>query len=395
MASIHKDPRGKSPYYYCAFALPNGKRCFKSTKFKDRNAAQAFCLSMEGASKKAAANNFPEDQARKILNEIRMLSGDTAIRFKTTANYCAEWLESRRGSSTEGTYARYNGVVRAFLAHIGKQRCSLSIEAITAIDVKSYRDLEVREGKARTTANLTLKTLRSLFNDARREGLITVNPAEAVKTFDVVPESRDVFTHEQLRDIVAKASPEWKTAVLLAYYSGLRLRDAVGLKWENVNFERQQIRYFPRKGNHGQSGKPDWRKHVSGQLEVPLMPELETHLLSLPSSDDPAAGLCPVLTERTTGGNRGLSRLFHELMAEADIYSERGAEKKGKGRQFKTLGFHSLRHTFVSELANADVPADVRRQISGHNDEKIHERYTHLDSETKRRALAHLRPLTS
>ena len=38
-------------------------------------------------------------------------------------------------------------------------------------------------------------------------------------------------------------------------------------------------------------------------------------------------------------------------------------------------------------------PGDVRRQISGHNDEKIHERYTHLDLDTKRRALAHLRPL--
>jgi hypothetical protein len=35
----------------------------------------------------------------------------------------------------------------------------------------------------------------------------------------------------------------------------------------------------------------------------------------------------------------------------------------------------------------------VRRQISGHSDEKIHERYTHLDVDTKRRALANLRPL--
>ena len=28
---------------------------------------------------------------------------------------------------------------------------------------------------------------------------------------------------------------------------GLRLRDAVSLAWENVNFELRQIRYFPRK----------------------------------------------------------------------------------------------------------------------------------------------------
>ena len=290
------------------------------------------------------------------------------------------------------------------MAHVGKQRARASVEAVTPQDVKSFRDLQVKEGKAETTANLALKTLRSLFNDARREGLISTNPAEAVVTFGAEKEARDVFTHEQLCALVAKASPEWKTAILLAYYSGLRLRDAVSLTWDNVNFDLRQIRYFPRKSDRrrsqtvsaiGQVRRPDWKKHVTGQLEVPLMPEVEAHLLSLPSSDDPAAKLCPTLAAKSTGGNRGLSRMFQRVMAAAGIYSDRGVEKRGKGRQFKTLGFHSLRHTFVSELANADIPADVRRQISGHNDEKIHERYTHLDLDTKRRALAHLRPLTT
>ena len=46
------------PYFYCAFTLPNGKRCFKSTKLKDRKAALAFCLSMENASNRATARNL-------------------------------------------------------------------------------------------------------------------------------------------------------------------------------------------------------------------------------------------------------------------------------------------------------------------------------------------------
>jgi integrase len=349
---------------------------------------------MEGAARKAAARNLPEEQARKILNEIRELSGDSAIRFKSLAAYSAEWLESKEVTLSEGTLVRYKGFVNDFVANVGKQRAGASIEAITSQDVKVFRDLQVKEGKSETTANLALKTLRSLFNDARREGLLAINPAEAVKTFGVEKEARDVFTHQQLCALVSKASPEWKTAILLAYYSGLRLRDAVSLSWDNANFELRQIRYFPRKSNRGLSRRPDWKKHVSGQLEVPLMLEVEAHLLSLPSSDDPAGKLCPALAAKSTGGNRGLSRMFQKVMAEAGIYSDRGVEKKGKGRQFKTLGFHSLRHTFVSELANADVPADVRRQISGHSDEKIHERYTHLGLDTKRRALAHLRPLT-
>jgi integrase len=395
MASIHKDPRGKSPFFYCAFTLPNGKRCFKSTKLKDRNAAMEFCLRMEGAARRAAARNFSEEQARKIINEIRELSGDGAIRVKSLAAYSAEWLRSKEVTTSEGTFTRYTGFVNEFVAHLGKHRAGATVEAVTPQDVKSFRDLHVKDGKSETTANLALKTLRSLFNDARREGLISTNPAEAVKTFNVEKEARDVFTHEQLCALVAEASPEWKTAILLAYYSGLRLRDAVSLSWDNVNFELRQIRYFPRKSNRGLSRRPDWKKHVTGQLEVPLMPEVEAHLFSLPSSDDPAAKLCPTLAAKSTGGNRGLSRMFQRAMAAAGIHSDRGVEKKGKGRQFKTLGFHSLRHTFVSELANADVPADVRRQISGHSDEKIHERYTHLGLDTKRRALAHLRPLST
>src|SRR5207244_10942150 len=101
-----------------------------------------------------------------------------------------------------------------------------------------------------------------------------------------------------------------------------------------------------------------------------LMPEVEAHLLSLASSDDPTAKLSPTLAAKSTGGNRGLSRMFQRVMAAAGIHSDRGVEKKGKGRQFKTLGFHSLRHTFVSELANADVAADERRQVSGRSDQK-------------------------
>jgi integrase len=395
MASIHKDPRGKSPFFYCAFTLPNGKRCFKSTKLEDRNAAMEFCLRMEGAARRAAARNFSEEQARKIINEIRELSGDGAIRVKSLAAYSGEWLRSKEVTTSEGTFTRYTGFVNDFVAHLGKHRAGATVEAVTPQDVKSFRDLHVKDGKSETTANLALKTLRSLFNDARREGLISTNPAEAVKTFNVEKEARDVFTHEQLCALVAEASPEWKTAILLAYYSGLRLRDAVSLSWDNVNFELRQIRYFPRKSNRGLSRRPDWKKHVTGQLEVPLMPEVEAHLLSLPSSDDSAAKLCPTLAAKSTGGNRGLSRMFQRAMAAAGIHSDRGVEKKGKGRQFKTLGFHSLRHTFVSELANADVPADVRRQISGHSDEKIHERYTHLGLDTKRRALGRLRPLST
>ena len=77
-------------------------------------------------------------------------------------------------------------------------------------------------------------------------------------------------------------------------------------------------------------------------------------------------------------------------MAAAGVRSPLGEKKTGKGRQFKQLGFHSLRHTMISNLANADVSADVRKEFAGHSSDEIHRRYTHLDLETQRRAIARI-----
>lgn len=61
-----------------------------------------------------------------------------------------------------------------------------------------------------------------------------------------------------------------------------------------------------------------------------------------------------------------------------------------KGRQFEALGFRSLRHSFISTLANSEVPADVRKQIVGHSSEDIHRRYVHLDLMLQQKAIANL-----
>ena len=70
-----------------------------------------------------------------------------------------------------------------------------------------------------------------------------------------------------------------------------------------------------------------------------------------------------------------------------------GSEERGKGRRFKALGFHSLRHSFISRLANAEVPADVRKQLVGHSSDDIHRRYVHLDLSLQTKAIAGLSSL--
>ena len=93
---------------------------------------------------------------------------------------------------------------------------------------------------------------------------------------------------------------------------------------------------------------------------------------------------------RTVGSFGGLSNAFAAIMKEAKLECKLGEKKEGAGRRFRKLSFHSLRHTFISRLANANVSADVRKDMAGHSSDQVHARYTHLDISAQKKAVEQL-----
>ena len=82
---------------------------------------------------------------------------------------------------------------------------------------------------------------------------------------------------------------------------------------------------------------------------------------------------------------------FKRIMAAAGIDAGVARERAGAaGRNVSRLSFHSLRHSFTSQLANAGVPAEVRQQLTGHSDLSSHRIYTHLEVDTLGKAIAAL-----
>jgi integrase len=114
---------------------------------------------------------------------------------------------------------------------------------------------------------------------------------------------------------------------------------------------------------------------------------LERYLLDLTASDDPKAFIFPNLSQKRVGGAGGLSLLFRKLMRATGVSGEEIVEKKaGKGRRFYAHGFHSLRHTFVSQLANQNVSRELRMKLAGHTSD-AHDRYTHHDFELLKKSV--------
>jgi integrase len=373
MASLHRDPRNKSLFWYCAFKLPNGKRTFRSTKQTDRKKASDICRAWEKAAEAAGRGNLTAVQATKVLNEILESVGESPIRQKSVRHFFANWLVGKQKANKEATGRRYKTPIREFLDSLGA-RADRPLSALTPADIEHFRDVRTEQGLSAATVKLDLKLVRSVLNTARRQAFILHNPAEAVDLPLVKSNERDVFTPDDVRALLKLAAPDWKTATLLGYYMGARLGDVVSLKWSSVDLVDGVIFYI--------QGKTGGKKVV-----VPIHPDLEEHLLGI-ARDNPTGFLCPSLSRVNTGGRSGLSNQFTGLMTQAGI--DQRQIQSSRNHKFSQKSFHSLRHSFSSALANLGISADVRMKLTGHKSVDVHGRYTHMQLEQLKKAIQSL-----
>jgi len=376
MASIHKDPRGKSPFWYCAYTLPNGRRAFKSTKLTDRDKAQEFCRGLERASRLGANGNLTETRARELISEIVETALGEPLKFYSTEEWLRDWLEGKKTAKSNATYVKYRHTIDSFIAALGP-KAKRNLNQVTPRDVQRFRDAELEAGKHPTTCNYAVKHLRIPFNVARRQGLLTHNPAEAVEMITAKEEQagKGTFNIEQLQAIL-KAAPsrEWRGAILLAFYTGARLQDVANMRWSSVDLHDQLISF--------RAGK------TKESVTVPMHSTLQSYLIELPAPDNAKAFLFPSLANKRTSGKSGLSMAFSRIMQKAKVKGEVIRERTGKGRTINALSFHSLRHSFNSIMANAGVSQEVRQKLTGHSSTEMNKRYMHHELEPLRAAIA-------
>jgi hypothetical protein len=119
MGSIHKDPRGKSPFWYACFTLPNGRRTTRSTKHTDKRKAQAVCAALEKASKLARDGNLQDLAARKVIAEVYEIANGEPLPSSQIEAFFNNWLAAKQIQTAPSTHRRYKDVIRQFLIFVG------------------------------------------------------------------------------------------------------------------------------------------------------------------------------------------------------------------------------------------------------------------------------------
>ncbi len=315
-------------------------------------------------------------QVDRVVRNIWERHTGQRITLNRADEFLRGWVASLKVK--DGTRERYEQIVEEFLTMLG-ERAAFDMKAIEPAHVQAFVDRDGKLGRSGTTIVLNAKILRSAFNHAMRAGVIEKNPAGAVQLPLVINEERQPFTEGEIASLIAATKgTDWQTAILLSSEAGLRLGDAVKLQWEAVDFANGVITFIPQKTSR--KGK---------EVKVPLSTRLHKHLDALASKAEAQTSpyVCPTLASREIGGRRGLSFEFAGIMERANVASGARKAQDKRSRQFSPKTFHSLRHAFVSRLANAGVAEDVRASLVGHADPKETERYTHLEMETRRKAV--------
>jgi len=205
--------------------------------------------------------------ARKILNkrynqivETGVLGSSKRKALPTIGVYAQQFLDGYAlNKKTRGNDKSFieNSIKPAF----GKKR----LDEVTPSDVERWRNTRLKANKLRgegvmspASVRLEMACFKTIMGLAVRDGLIERNPVAAVK-MPRVNNARDrVITPAEYRRLVAKVSkraPYMTSIVALAYETGMRRGEILGLHWKDLQ-RRPGFAYLSETKNGTSLGSP-------------------------------------------------------------------------------------------------------------------------------------------
>src|SRR5439155_24046535 len=372
MSTILKDSRRRSPFWYASFTNSEGRRLKKSTKTTDKELAKKMAAEWESIGKAGRAGRLIESQCRKVVSEIYEQATGKPLHYVTARSWLKQWIEDKKSEKvSDRTLLKYEQIVREFLAHLGSKADEM-LSQVADADLEAFRHSLARARHSPSSVNGAIKILRSPFLAAHKRGYVAADPCAGVRLVDDDADiEKDVFTSEQIGALVSAAEGDWKGAILCGFYTGLRLKDVTELRWESIDPGLTKLELVPRKTR---------RKKKNRKVVLPIHPVFAAWLRKQTRGIGKAP-VFPSLAGKSGGGKSGLSMIFRRIMERAGIQGRILRERNGEGRSQSSLSFHSLRHSFNSALANADVAQEIRQKLTGHASAAMNEVYTHRELE--------------
>ena len=201
------------------------------------------------AAQKLEVQNYLLDVAggAKPYNPQAVKRAVSRFNHASFTQYAEDYLKSINTAEKYTTYKTYRTLLRNLNEYAGRELYFGDIDVTFLKDY--YRYMTVTKGNTNNTALSNLKLIRKLFYDAIREEIVQPdqNPFPKFKFKWDTPDV-EYLTEEELERIETLSYPEGSLIghvrdlyVFVCYAAGIRIGDALRLKWGNVERERLSL----------------------------------------------------------------------------------------------------------------------------------------------------------
>jgi integrase len=321
----------------------------RKRKFGPNKEREVWIVDYRDQHGKRRLKTFPNKkvaEAWKVnaLHEVQQGIHTPASVSKTVEEVWHLWLADCEANNLEfGTILQRRQHLRNHvLPFIGRHRLSsLTMPLVYEFDSK-LRD----SGRSLTMRRKVITSLKTMLTFAQGRGLVAQNVAKGVRIKDDSREAAgplragvDFPTQAELNRLIEKSEGRWRSFIITAIFTGMRLGELRGLRWSDVDLDAGQIHVRQRASQWFEIGPP---KSKAGKRDIPLAP-IVVNTLRQWQVACPKGGCLDLVFPNTVGhidSMQGIhARFWVPLQIKCGLTTDTGKPR---------YNFHMLRHAAAS-----------------------------------------------
>lgn len=325
---------------------------------------QAYAAYKNGKRKYVYAATKQECRA-KLAELIEQLNHGILSSDMLLADLTESYLDNKKDTVSPSTYREY---VRLIAGYVCPRLGATVVSDITQATIQSFVSAYQRNHSEKSTKNL-LGLVHSIFDYARRNKLIYENPAEYIRITASAPYRYYIYSSEEVEQLLELASKKGNFAIpiYLAALCGLRMSECMGLRWEDINWEKGSLTIRQVAISHnGKAEIKSTAKTRSSNREICIPQQVLDYLRPFRQRE----GYVYTRTGEVEAGDLYGAR-FRDFLKSVGLPHTR---------------FHDLRHFAATTLMDAGVPDKIASSYLGHSSTNMTKKYQHIRANTERTA---------
>lgn len=324
----------KKGYFYMVLSYPDaaGKR---KTKWLPTG------LPVKGNKKKA--EKMLMETRQTFVPECKPIQDDMLF-----SDFLFQWLEIAKPTIALTTYASYSGMAKSVIIPYFKER-EITLSEMKATDIQAFYMKQLKRVKANSVIHYHAVIHRAL-KYAVKIDLISVNPADKVERPKADKFIGSFYDSNEVQALFEAAKGTLiEIPIFLGAFYGLRRSEALGLKWDAIDFQnntitiRHTVTSCNLDGKHIQIAQ-DTTKTKSSMRTLPLVPAFKEKLLKLKEQQEEYKRVC----------GRCYNKKYLEYICVDEMgtlisphYLTSSFPKLLEKNNLRHIRFHDLRHPYV------------------------------------------------